>query len=486
MRHTTLISCLTWLVASSAAQRLLQAQNSTWNSTYSLSEAQIRGANLSAATVQNVEVAINFERTNQAGGDITNDRFYDVPSSYDPTNPPPPGTILKVEENTNTTFYTLPPTVSMSRILYVSETLNGSSVPASAYILWPYVPREFKNLKSCRHGKKTDDPSPVYPIIAYPHGTSGYNTACAPSSLRSLWDSWQKPFSMALQGYAVIAPDYAGLGVQDVASPYFVLPAQAEDLLHAVTASQTAFPDNLSQEFVIAGHSLGGGAAWASAERLVSRPMEGYLGTVAASPFLDILDDIAGQNQAQVNGRVAAIAQGLGSVYPTFELSDWMTDAGIARLELLTEVGGCNAVSSALFSAEGLTIDILREGWEETEAALWYNEVASNGGEQIAGPMLVIQGTEDGNAILEVTTAGVESTCEAYPESKLEYVIFEGLGHVPVLFGGMHIWMDWIGDRFKGRPVKEGCETETVGPVRGVENIVPGINWFMSYNVYGV
>ncbi|KAI6871258.1 hypothetical protein KC338_g2703 [Hortaea werneckii] len=127
MRRYFLICCLAWLSTSTAAQDTLQSQNSTWNSTLTLTDAQIRAANLSAETVQNVEVAVNYERTNQPGGSIEYDDFYNLPDDYDYANPPKPGSIIKIEEHTNTTFYTLPPTVSMSRILYASETLNGSS-----------------------------------------------------------------------------------------------------------------------------------------------------------------------------------------------------------------------------------------------------------------------------------------------------------------------------------------------------------------------
>ena len=116
-----------------------------------------------------------------------------------------------------------------------------------------------------------------------------------------------------------MAPDYLGLGIANLTSPYFVLPSQANDLFHAIAAAQKAWPSLLSKEFVISGQSQGGAVAWACAQRQAQRPVEGYLGTSAASPFLNIFDDIASEDFAQVNGRVAAIAQGLGSVVPGFE-----------------------------------------------------------------------------------------------------------------------------------------------------------------------
>ena len=276
----------------------------------------------------------------------------------------------------------------MSRFLYTSEALNGSSVLASASILWPYLPRKFSNLTTC-DGDSSG--SHIYPIVGLAHGTSGQTQACAPSGLRALWDDYHNPFPLALAGYAVVAPDYAGLGVPNGPCPYFILPAQANDLFHAIAAAQSAWPDMLSEKFVLAGQSQGAAVTWAAAQRQAIRPVKGYLGTIAASPFTDVLQIIAADNQAQNNGRVAGIAQGLNSVLPDFQLSDWLTDAGIARWELLHEIKGCGVTGGQLWSAEGGTIQLLKDGWNETSAAKWYSKIM-NGNKPFAGPMLVVQG----------------------------------------------------------------------------------------------
>ena len=44
----------------------LQSQNDTFNSTFRLTPQQIKAANLSATTVQNVEFALSYERSNNA------------------------------------------------------------------------------------------------------------------------------------------------------------------------------------------------------------------------------------------------------------------------------------------------------------------------------------------------------------------------------------------------------------------------------------
>ena len=94
------------------------------------------------------------------------------------------------------------------------------------------------------------------------------------------------------------------------------------------------------------------------------------------------------------------------------------------RLRLLQEIQGCGITGAQLFSAKDGTVQILKDGWKLTASAMWYNDVSSNGGKPFAGPMLVLQGTEDPNAIEAVTSKGVKRTCELFPDSQLEYIVW--------------------------------------------------------------
>lgn len=473
-----------------SVQQSLFSQNNTWNSTFQLSPQQIASTNLSDAVAHDLEVAINFERTNQAGSYTFADPFYDLPDDFDAANPPPPGTPIKVEQYTNVTLRTMPMSLAMSRFLYMTETLNGSSVPSSAYVLWPYMPRHFPNLTRYSGETCEDDSTPLFPTFGLAHGTSGFNQACAPSNLRALWGDTSTSFPLVLAGYAVVAPDYLGLGIANQTSPYFVLPSQANDLFRAIEAAQKTWPHLLSKEFVIGGQSQGGAVSWAGAHRQAVNPVEGYLGTFSASPFPSPFEAIAAQDAAQVNGRVLAIAQGMGSVYPGFELSEWLTDAAIARLHLLEEINACGPASGVLFGEEEGEVQILKDGWNFTESALWYSNVSSMDGKPFASPMMVIQGTEDGNAYEPSVTASVKRTCEANPGSQLEYIRMENITHVPVLYAGQHTFLDWVYDRFAGNDAREGCSATTWSPSRGaVSAEFDGFKdqtWFLEYDVYGI
>lgn len=88
-----------------------------------------------------------------------------------------------------------------------------------------------------------------------------------------VWYGDEAPFTLALAGYAVVAPDYAGLGVwqtwgnssKPIPHEYLASPAGGQDALYALRAARKAFEGKLSDDFVVVGHSQGGGVA-------VSRP----------------------------------------------------------------------------------------------------------------------------------------------------------------------------------------------------------------------
>jgi hypothetical protein len=164
---------------------------------------------------------------------------------------------------------------------------------------------------------------------------------------------------------------------------------------------------------------------------------------------------------------------------------------------------------AVLGDAEDLTVQILKDGWNLTESAQWYNAVSGNGGKPFAGPMLVLQGTEDPNANDLVTTASVKQTCKMYLDSQLEYyrwvstVVFVRIRlhayklrysgnyhYVPVLYAGQHIWLDWIYDRFAGVEAAAGCSIQTLKPSRDAASTDfdgwADQTWFLEYDKYGI
>lgn len=432
------------------------------------------GPGIDYASAQAIQVARDFERSNWAGYSVYDDPFYKLPTGPISKDP---GRLLKKQETVNISSYTIPPELALSRILYNTQNLNGSVIPASAFVLWPYIPRNFPGIQG-------------HPVVGFGHGTTGINAECAPSHLQNLWYQFHATFPLAIHGYVVVAPDYAGLGVDTDSDGNHIFhqwsanPAGANDLAYAIQAAQEAWPE-LSKEFVTFGHSEGGGIAWSMAQRQVKQPVEGYLGSIAASPLNRVA--VYGQLSLSMAQRIAQgpifIASALASVFPTFRVDDWLTPAGLNILKTDLAIQGCQAVGAELFFTPG--IDYLKQDWAQDWYLDAYDKLMSNGGDvPFAGPLLVLQGTSDMTIDPTITTSVVNETCETQPDSDLEYVMLEGVDHIPVLYAAQSYWSEWISQRFNRIQTSKGCRRQTIKPLRPVDHYQPELHFFTEFPLY--
>lgn len=422
----------------------------------------ISNSSLSASTL----AALEFEYTTWTDGSVLSSSFYTVPAN---THGQPAGSLLKLEKHTSPTNYSIPPGLSLSRIIYQSRRLNGSLVPASAYILWPYA----ATAATTRHDG--------YPVVAFAHGTSGYQANCGPSHLRNLWQHFLAPYPLAYQGYVVVAPDYAGMGVSEdalgrhIIHEYAASPAAANDVVYAVQAAQSAF-EELSRSWVVMGHSQGGGAAWAVAQRQAKQPVEGYLGAVAVAPLTTLLDKKA---STFIQYIALIIATGAASYVPAFDPLSIATEVGRRFLEVLARTGGCSSTLDTLIGPADALVSPVRD-WQANAAMQSYLNDSANGGREIAGPMLVIQGEADATVDPQWTRDAVKHTLDAFPESHIDFRLLPGLDHVPSLEASQMAWQKWIAARFAGEKVKAGLDTSTSTPARPVAHIQTTLNWWIA------
>jgi len=282
-----------------------------------------------------------------------------------------PGTLLRVETHTDLTKYTVPSGLTMSRIMYTSQNLNGTVVPASAYVLWPYAPFQYTDEDELhgRRQQKQQAPS-KFPLVAWSHGTSGFFVNCAPSNYRSLQYQFMTSYSLALEGFAIVATDYAGLGVTtspdgEQTHEWLAGPSGANDVAYAIEAARSAFPAQLDKDgpFVAMGHSQGGNVAWSFAERQVKSPVPGYRGTISMSPptmILELVDNalkIAASTSPTtwplwvgvVLGLQPTIIASITTVYPSYNFSG-MTPTSYDRWNnVLKPLQGCLPTGSLAF-----------------------------------------------------------------------------------------------------------------------------------------
>lgn len=450
------------------------AHDTGFNSSFTLTPSQIEKAQLDSALAKSIEINTNFDRTQLAFGGPREDDFYTLPPLTNQTGPLEPGQILKVQPFTNSTAYAIPPSTALSRIMYTTTNFNGTVVPTTGFVLWPYVALDFQK-------GSVEENNPVGPIkasvVVWTHGTSGFFTDQAPSAHRSLWYGNAGPFTLAKSGYAVFAPDYAGLGIteawdgSELVHQYSFSPASAHDALYGVRAALEAFPDFLEENFVVMGHSQGGGVAWSVAEVMSSEtdeftdlsPM--YKGAIAASPTTRALG-------AQAAFILPSVALGLHSVFPDFHLGEWLTNLGVARSEVARDIQASNSVLQQLHSSGERTY---REDWNKTWYADAFSRLGDAGRRDAKGPILVVQGTNDTYVPYEVTAETVKETTEMYPSIDLEFLVASGVAHTPVLHATQHYWLRWIEERLGGNPL------EREGSVRtDLESLLPADQYLAS------
>ncbi len=365
------------------------------------------------------------------------DSFHDPPAVV----PDEPGRLLRAEPFVRA----VPAGARAQRILYTTRRQDGTPAVGSALV---YLP----------DGR----PGP-HPVIAWAHGTSGVARGCAPSLFPDpLLNVPAVPAALA-QGWAIVAPDYPGLGT--AAPPqghaYLVGRDAARAVLDAVRAARRIDGVALAPDTVVWGHSQGGNSAlWTGIEAPGHAPDVRLGGVAAQAPATD-LPALAASAGGNVFGRIvsAFLAASYPLTYPA-ELRDtpllkpgtrWLA-ADIARRcvsgpETLVSVG-----QALLLPADGI---FRAEALDGAFGRLLAGNVPAGA---IAAPVFIAQGEADDLVLPAIQTRFVAARCAA--GQALLYRTYPGLDHVALVAPDSALTADLIGwtrDRFAGRPAPDSC-----------------------------
>lgn len=110
---------------------------------------------------------------------------------------------------------------------------------------------------------KGEAPKGGWPLLVWGHGTVGLADQCAPSWSGRVYRNANYLNQWLKQGYAIVEPDYQGLGV---AGPHLLInvPQLSFNILDSARAALKA-KHNISNRIIIAGQSQGGAAAFGAA-----------------------------------------------------------------------------------------------------------------------------------------------------------------------------------------------------------------------------
>lgn len=237
----------------------------------------------------------------------------------------------------------------------------------------------------------------------------------------------------------MVATDHVGFGVhqrpsgQTIVHEYLAAPSQANDVIYSVQAARSAFPE-LSRDLNVMGHSQGGGAAWAVAQRQASKLIAGCLGSLAVSPVTTILNELDPFRSLLA----VRVFSGMTSDSPHSKVEQHFTPEGKQRVATAQQLGAGIASATALVFGPVM----LQADWEQDQNVREYLSLISNGGKEIGCPLLIIHG-ESGSRLSPVTaTRAVEKTMALFPHSQLKYILLPHVTHLPALLASQRTWME--------------------------------------------
>ncbi|KAK2011417.1 alpha/beta-hydrolase [Colletotrichum eremochloae] len=354
-------------------------------------------------------------------------------------------------------IWSIPAGMSLSRFFYMTEDIDGKPIPATAFVLLPW---------SNPQGK--DKP---FRTVVWAHGTAGYTRECAPSNNRILYYEWEGPFALAQAGYAVIAPDYAGQG-SDIPQGFMYESGalHAADVVHGLHAARQVIGQQLSDDWVVVGHSEGGLTAWRTNEReaKADKKTKGLIGVVSVAPALRPLklipESFRRANGGPVGDVVSIIVlQAISKLYPSIKVEDYVSDIVASRIPASNL--GCLRTGGTIFGSLTETQLYKNTSWlTHPDVVDWQERYNGAGLHQWAAPMLVVQGMGDTLTYIETMMEDFDATCKAFPDSPAQLYVYPELNHDPAFQASQADYLPWIADRFNKVPVATGCSKKTIEP----------------------
>lgn len=353
-------------------------------------------------------------------------RFYDTP------HPLPAGTPGELIRSQPFDEYELPYSVSAVRILYHSRSAAGEDVATSGVVLFPY--------------DKTP-PAGGWPVIAWAHGATGVARSCAPSLTRNLGHG---PFlAMYVNlGYAVVAPDYAGLGT-DFRNAFVDGPSNATDLIASIPAARAAVPQ-LGPKWIAMGEAEGSLAALAVAEEENETRDPAYLGSIAISGFAGARETYGRAASGSSSFTLASLAYGIKTVYPEFQVPDMLTEKALG---LYREIGKICWEAEA--STEPSPAETIKPGWTDNPFARQYFARNSLAQARSHAPILLISSDADPALPATPTAQTVAAMCKQ--GDSIQWQRYPGFKPGSVMGDSVREQIFWIEARFAGRPTPTTC-----------------------------
>ncbi|HMS25144.1 MAG TPA: alpha/beta fold hydrolase [Acidimicrobiia bacterium] len=355
------------------------------------------------------------------------DAFYTPPSTLPVTEP---GSIIWSQLLSDS-----PKNVNAWRVLYVTTGINNTPVATSALL---YAPRDNKKHR----------------IIAWAHGTTGIADICAPSREDNPDENIPYFKDYIDKGYAIVAPDYEGLGTPGT-HPYLVGSSEGRSILDALRMAQSFDPINPVTGGVVVGHSQGGHAAlFAGQLQSTYAPDLELDGVVSVAPPGKLEELYSHFALSPITYGLAVMgAVGFTTARPDLDLSQVFPAEVLAKSSVVMN----DCLSGIIQTYVG---DAFLGLVAQPENVLPWPELFeenSPGNIKIDAPVLIEHGLKDSTVPAIISKSIFESSCEV--DTKISRITYAGRNgtHSGVLEMGRKDTLAFIEDRFSGKRFESMC-----------------------------
>lgn len=374
------------------------------------------------------------------------------------------------------------------RIAYVSSDVRNRKTLATALVIAP----------------QGTPPSDGRPIVAWAHGTTGTAQNCGPSQLvdpaqdlneynligGTSWTDFGVPAATQFirEGYVLVATDYQGLGAGG-AHQYAIAATQGRDLINSIRAVGSLGLSGGSRSALAYGWSQGGGAVLSAASLKSYIEDKGtafdgvsFQGFVALAPHdiavlmpLDATTEtvapkvMQGLSQSFSNNvfnftHYAMSMWAMPAAFPELKLTDvFETEGAIAINEIFTRKCMHSAADTVNFNFGGNYQSLLKNQPENSVAwikALMEGSVTPN---VPVAPVIVYFGSKDVTIDPVMGKLYREQMCSL--GGNVARVQLPGeQNHFTTPGASQPLYVEWIKDRFAGKPVGDGCAEGTQQP----------------------
>lgn len=299
-------------------------------------------------------------------------------------------------------------------------------------------------------------PDGGWPVVAVAHGANGINEACAPSLSDTLLGQAPLVRGMLDEGYAVVVPDYQGLGAPGI-HPFMDARTAGYNIIDGVRALRVAYRDTAARWGAF-GQSQGGAAVWSAAENAKTyAPDVEMVGAVAISPPADVTGAVTKAAEGTLTREQVGTAQwliaSLSRLDPDFPLDDYRRGVATDKWDVLSQ---CSSPSGgdrdkALKSLEDG--DLAPSSPEAADLLRSLLRKWALPQQPLEAPLFVLYGGKDKYIDADWTTDALHRACEL-GGAPLQWELDPEAGHdVP----DIKERLEWLRDRFAAKPVASDC-----------------------------